>query len=147
MLLPTCQAVKCRDKTAALRETPAYRQPLYYKSPASELKDGARLPKSVTGSSAAPEDTVRGCGLQAHLLLEQLMPSTAAGKQLMARVGCVLEGAALESSRCTGAISIARTQVVILTEVPSKRLTGRLELAMHTAVAYQVRAEPAARSH
>lgn len=81
--------MKSRDKSAALDGTPMYCRCLHCNSPASELKDAAPLAKAVTGSSAAPCDpdgTARGYGLQAHLLLEQLIPSMAVGKQLITPV-------------------------------------------------------------
>lgn len=118
-----------RDKTAASSGMPMYCRALHCKSPAFELKDAAPLAKAVMGWSAAPCDpdgTARGDGLQVHLLLEQLIPSVAAGKQLITPVERVLEGAAFDSSCYTQAIFITWTQVIILTEIPSKRLTGRL---------------------
>lgn len=79
--------IQRQDRT--LGGTPTYRRSLHCKSPASELKDAAPSAKAVTGPSAAPCDpdgTARGCGLQVHLLLEQLMPSMVAGKRLMTPV-------------------------------------------------------------
>lgn len=81
--------MKSGDKTAALGGTPTYCRPLHCKSPGFELKDAAPLAKAVTDSSAAPCDpdgTARGYGLQVHLLLEQLIPSTVVGKQLITPV-------------------------------------------------------------
>lgn len=121
--------MKSRDKTAALGGTPTYCRPLRRTSPAFELKDAAPLAKAVTGSAAAPCDpdgTARGDGLQVHLLLDQLIPSTAVGKLLITPVERVLEGAVFDSSCYTRVIFITRTQVIILSEIPSKSLTGRL---------------------
>lgn len=70
-----------------------------------------------------------------------------AGKQLLTPVEGVLEGAESDSSCYTQAIFLTRTQVIILSEIPSKRLTGSLQLAKLTAVTCQGRAEPRARSH
>lgn len=81
--------MKSGEKTAALGGTPMYCRSPHCKSQAFELKDAAPLAKAVMGSSADPCDpdgTARGYGLQVHLLLEQLIPSTAVGKQLMTPV-------------------------------------------------------------
>jgi len=78
-----------RDKTVAPGGTPTHCKHLHCSSPEFELKDRAPLPKTARGPSAAlcdPGSTVRWYGLQAHLLLEQLIPSMAVGAQLLTPV-------------------------------------------------------------
>lgn len=138
---------KSRGKTAALHGAP---MDLHWESPAPEIRDAAPSAKPAWGSAAAPCDpggTARGGWITTAPSVGTADPPMEAGKQLLTPVEGVLEGAGSDSSCCTRAVFLARTQVIILSEIPSKRLTGSLQLAKLTAVTCQARAEPRARSH